>query len=46
MIAFRVPESFDVLWIPSAWDCFRYQGWIYRRSSSPLKLFYREKWPL
>lgn len=49
MIAFCVPESFDVLAIPSGWDVFQYQGWLYRRHSTlrngfSVETFYREKW--
>lgn len=46
MIAFRVPESFDVLAIPSGWDVFQYQGWLYRRTAgvNGIYTFYREKY--
>lgn len=46
MIAFCVPESFDVLAIPSGWDVFQYQGWLYRRRHDGgwQYTFYREKW--
>ena len=46
MIAYRVPDSYDVITVPDGWDCFKIGGWLYRRSqgNDPLFSFYREKW--
>lgn len=45
MIAMKAFNSYDVLAIPESWDCFVYQGWLYRRKTTDgLSSFYREKW--
>ena len=32
----------EVLSIPESWDCFRFQGWLWRRNPST-RGFYRER---
>ena len=48
MIAYRVPDSYDVITVPDSWDCFLCAGWLYRRHVNAkgrgIDLFYREKW--
>ena len=46
MIAYRVPDSYDVLAIPKSWDCFTFGGWLYRKheGGNGLVMFFREKW--
>lgn len=45
MITYCVPNSYDVLEIPSGWDCFTYQGWLYRKHvKGGVETFYRDSW--
>lgn len=48
MIAYKPLNGYDVLAIPAGWDCFQFNGWLYRRKPGAEGLsssaFYREKW--